>query len=348
MGWPACACPSRWVSAVTTKLPRSLADSGPTRLSIATTRSLLRGGSIGSLPVAASLRSCASMPSARSSTTRSVAPWPNSALSGQPPLGEQSRRDVGARVADLRQRPQRGRHAGQPDAAARAEHADDPLEDGGVDREPGGRPPLLGHRDRQRDDVGEVGRVERRGEVEPRQVSGQHPDGGLDAAAARHLEQVGRDGTAGKVEDGDLAADGKLMGRGHGEQRGPARQRAAGHVHPVDPGRQRHGVPALLALEGEPPRLPLPDLPGVLGLPGEQAALLVGAEPLDAQPFGADPGPQRPLALPDREAGQRGGHQAGRDGRRGDERGQPAGGDAGRQRRSAPRPPRRSRASAAC
>ena len=102
---------------MTTKLPSSLADSGPTRLSIATTRSLLRGGSIGSLPVAASLRSCASMLSARSSTTRSVAPWPNSALSRlHLLLRDQSRRDVGARVADLRQRPQRGRHPGQPDA----------------------------------------------------------------------------------------------------------------------------------------------------------------------------------------------------------------------------------------
>ena len=89
-------------------------------------------------------------------------------------------------------------------------------------------------------------------------------------------------------------------------------------------------------------------LPGVLGLPGEQAALLVGAEPLDPQPFGADPGPQHPLALPDREAGQRGGHQAGGDGRRGDERRA-----ASRRRRrpparSAPRSPRRSRASAVC
>ena len=289
------------------------------------------------------------MLSARSSTTRSVAPWPNSALSwliscsvsspaatsarGSPTCA--SARSAAVTLASLTPPPAPSTPMTRSRMAVSIARR-------------GGRPPLFGHRDRQRDDVGEVGRVERRGQVEPRQVSGQHPDGGLDAAAARHLEQVGRDGPAGKVEDGDLAAGGKLMGRGHGEQRGPARQRAAGHVHPVDPGRQRHGVPALLALEGEPPGLPLPELPGVLGLPGEQAALLVGTELLDAQPFGADPGPQRPLALPDREPGQRGGHQAGRDGRGGDEHGQPAGGDAGSQDDQRRGRPRRSRASAVC
>ena len=62
------------------------------------------------------------------------------------------------------------------------------------------------------------------------------------------------------------------------------------------------------------------------------AALLVRAEPLDPQPLGVDPLPQRPLAPPDRVAAQPRDHQAGGDGRRGDDGGHPAGGGAGRER----------------
>ena len=71
-------------------------------------------------------------------------------------------------------------------------------------------------------------------------------------------------------------------------------------------------------------------------------------EPLDPQPLGVDPPPQRPLAPPDRVAAQPRGQQAGGDGRRGDDGGHPAGGGARGERerdhgRGGGRQPRRPR-----
>jgi len=84
--------------------------------------------------------------------------------------------------------------------------------------------------------VGEPLGVRKAGaEVEPGQVAGQDPDQRLDPGLGGHREQVLGHRTLGEVEHGDVATRGQPRRGDHGEQRGPAGQRAAGHVHPVDP-----------------------------------------------------------------------------------------------------------------
>src|SRR5450756_2229124 len=148
----------------------------------------------------------------------------------------------------------------------------------------------------------------------------------------REIHQVARDGTARQVDHRDLAARGKAVRGGHHQQRRPAGQRAAGDVHPVDPVRDADRVPALLALEGEPSRPPPAGLPCVLGLPGDELALLVSAEPLDPQPLGVDPGFKLTLSSPDRAAARRRRREAGGDGGRGHDGRHETASDQGRER----------------
>ena len=70
-------------------------------------------------------------------------------------------------------------------------------------------------------------------------------------AAQGLLAEGGRavDRTRGRIEDGDLTAGRQPAGGDHGEQGGPAGQRAARDVYPVNPFGQRHGVP--VGLPGE-------------------------------------------------------------------------------------------------
>ena len=107
--------PSRWVSAVTTKLPRIVADCGLARLSTAITRSRPRGSRTGSVPDAGEPAQLRLHPE-RTLKDHAV----GGALAVQRAerprlaLGEQPGRQVRARVTDLGERPQRGRDPAAP------------------------------------------------------------------------------------------------------------------------------------------------------------------------------------------------------------------------------------------
>src|SRR5215471_864911 len=82
----------------------------------------------------------------------------------------------------------------------------------------------------------------------------------------------------------------------HGEQGGPAGQRAAGDVDPVEPVRERDRIPQRLPGEHLLAGLPAAEPPGVILEPAEQLALLVGTGGPDPALLGGDGGPQVPPA----------------------------------------------------
>ena len=104
--------------------------------------------------------------------------------------------------------------------------------------------------------------------------SGSTQTSGSTPAGPGEADQVQGDRALGQVEHRDLAARGQPVRAGRGEHRGPAGERAAGDVYAVHPVRRADRVPAFLMLVGDPELLPLPHPGRVLGLPGEEPALL--------------------------------------------------------------------------
>ena len=132
--------------------------------------------------------------------------------------------------------------------------------------------------------------------------------------------QVSRGGTAGQVDDRHLTVRGEPVGGGHRQHGGPAGERAARDVNPVDPVGNGDGVPALLGREGQPLPLPLDNIARVLGMRPPQLGVPVGEEACNTHSFCVHSPPQRPLTAPDRLDAQPGDREAGGDRR-------PSGGD---------------------
>lgn len=208
---------------------------------------------------------------------------------------------VVARIADLGQDPQR---RGDPrDRGALAEHLDDPLQDGVVEREVAGAALLLTRAHHQRQHVGQGLAAEPPGGVQPRQVGGQHPHQRVVAARGGQAEQVVRDRALGEVDHGQPGAR-REPGRAHRGDRGrPARQRAAHHVDPVHVGRYGDGVPLALARVGALPALPVAVGGEVGRLGGVALTLPGGPEPLGPGALLGQPRPYGEFVLPERVAG---------------------------------------------
>ena len=116
---------------------------------------------------------------------------------------------------------------------------------------------LLADADHVGEHVGERLGLQRRAQVEPRQVDRQHPDQRVVAAPPGQLDQVLGDRALGQVEHGQVAAAVEAGGAEQGDQRRPAGQRAAGHVDPVDLVGHGDRVPGELAVVALLPLLPL-------------------------------------------------------------------------------------------
>ncbi len=136
-------------------------------------------------------------------------------------------------------------------------------------------------------------------EIEPGQIPRQHPDQGQDPQVRRQRREIAAGRAAGQVEQGDLPAS-RQPGRGDGGQQGrPAGLGASGHIHPVDPVRQRDRIPQWLPGEHLLLCLPVPEQPGVAVQPAGQQAFLRATGGGDAALFGCDGGPQVLAATPD-------------------------------------------------
>ena len=193
--------------------------------------------------------------------------------------GEQPGREVLARVADLGQRPQRGGDLARSSpsrpstsmtrsriALSIASVAGRPPSS--LDARPTGRARRRGPR------AGEVARPGRAGagHAGSTQTSGLDPD--RPATASRSLATAPSD----RSSTVTLAARGEPGRRDHGEQRGPAGQRAAGHVDPVDRRRQRDRVPLRCRSKASRRSLPVPEPAGRAPPAGEQPAFLLGPD----------------------------------------------------------------------
>lgn len=216
-------------------------------------------------------------------------------------VGEQPLAQVVAGVADLGQHPQRG---GDPREGRRGpEHVDDPFQDRIVEGQVAGAALLLARADHQRQHVGERLGAEAAGDVQAGQVVRQHPHQGVVAAVGGQPQQVVRDGALGQVDDGEAGTGGEAGGAHGGDGGGPADERAADDVDPVDAGRDGDRVPLALGLVRAAAALPVAVGVGVLALGGLAFPVAGGAGPLAEGALGGQPGPDGALVLPEQVAG---------------------------------------------
>src|SRR5690606_29965619 len=170
-------------------------------------------------------------------------------------VGEQAAAQVVAGVADLGEDAQRG---GDPrDRRVRAEDLDETFQDRVVERQVAGAALLLARADDQGQDVRERFRAQAAGEVEARQVGGQHPDEGVVAAVGGQAEEVVRDGAFGQGDDGEARPYGEAGGAHGGDGGGPSGEGPADDVDAVHAGRDGDRVPLALALVRRPAALPV-------------------------------------------------------------------------------------------
>ena len=209
---------------------------------------------------------------------------------GEPPLAY-----VLPRVSHLRQRPQGGGHLADPRSVW--QHLEQP----GQQRVIGGWIVAGRRRPVRRGAGGQDVRHGRGGqadpEIEPGQVTRQHPDERANPELPGQRDQIPGHRTLGQVDDREGIPAGQPRHADAGQQRRPACHGAADQIDPVGLFRQDHRIPQRLATERALAALPGPEPAGVFLLSGEQVPLLHRADGGDPAGLRGDGGLQ-PLPPP--------------------------------------------------